>query len=122
MRILGKFWAYGVLGLSLLSGGLLVSDKAYAAGACGNCKITSLGVTSTGYMMVSTALDMAGPCANKTWMVFDTSTVKGKALQSVITAAYLSGTRVDIAGTNGCTTTAVAGLVAEALNSVVTRQ
>lgn len=121
MRWSRNFWAFGVLGLSLLSGGLLVSDHAYAAGACGNCKITSIGVSNTGYFIVSTSLDMAGPCSNKTWMVFDTSTTKGKALQAVVTAAYLSGSRVDLAGANTCTTTATAGIIAETLNNVVIR-
>jgi hypothetical protein len=54
-------------------------------------------------------------------MVFDTSTNKGKALQSIVTAAYLSGSRVDLAGANTCTTTATAGIVAETLNNVVIR-
>ena len=121
MHSLRKFCGLGVLGFGLLSGGLLLSQRAYAAGACGNCKLTSLGVTNTGYMIVSTGLDMAGPCGNKTWMVFDTSTVKGKALQAVATAAYLAGSRVDLAGANTCTTVATAGIVAETLNNIVIR-
>jgi hypothetical protein len=122
MHWLQKKWAFGVLGLGLLSAGVLLTERAYAAaGACGNCRITSVGVTNTGFMIVSTSLHMNGPCSNPTWMVFDTSTTKGKALMSLVTGAYLSGASVDMAGTNTCSTTATGGMVAEYLNNIVIR-
>jgi hypothetical protein len=71
--------------------------------------------------MLGTALNMAGPCSNPTWMVFDPNTAKGKAIFSIASAAYLSGTRVDVVGTNSCATSATAGVAAENLNTIVTR-
>ncbi|HKO50079.1 MAG TPA: hypothetical protein VJV79_20250 [Polyangiaceae bacterium] len=120
MRSARKCWPFGILGVGLLSAGLLLTYRAYAAaGACGNCKITRIGSTSTGYVIVTTSLNMAGPCANPNWMVFDPNSAKGKSLMSLASAAYLSGARIDMAGTNSCSSSATAGIVAENMDTLL---
>jgi len=117
-----KIWGLGVLSVGLLSAGLLITYRAYAAsGACGNCKLTSIGMTSTGWVMIGTGLNMAGPCANPNFMVFDPNSVKGTAAMALASAAFLSGARVDLNGTNSCSTAAGAGVVAENMNTILLR-
>ena len=117
-----KIWGFGVLSVGLLLAGLFVSYRAYAAtGACGNCKLTSIGMTSTGWVMIGTSLNMAGPCSNPTFMVFDPNSVKGTAAMALASAAFLSGARVDLNGTNSCSTSSGAGVVAENLNTILLR-
>jgi hypothetical protein len=88
--------------------------KAYASGACNNCLITGLSYAPDGKVVVQTSLDMAGPCAGKTGMWFDSTTAKGKTLLSLTQSAFLAGKRVNMNGNNVCT--AVVTTTLEELN------
>jgi hypothetical protein len=89
----------GALALALWLG----SVEAYAAGACGNCFLTRLMMLSDGKVLVGTGLNMAGPCTNKTWMWFDSTTAKGKTLLAMVQSAYLAGKHTSMTGSNVCT-------------------
>lgn len=114
MRTVRSILTVATLGIAMLAG----APKANA-GTVLNAKITQVSVEGTSHVTVKFSLNISGKPACATpihTMAFDASTGKGKAMLSVVNAAFLSNLTVAAVGANACTT--VTGISYETLNSL----
>lgn len=75
------------------------------AGSIGNATISKIGITPSGnlaYVFFTSSLTSPA-CTTGNGVVFDHSTVIGKARFTALTSAYLAGKRVTVQGNSSCT-------------------
>lgn len=114
---------------SLFAFAVLVSSSSAFAGIAQSQRISQIGIygsSTTPYIIfyLENGVSNAPSCAQWTGtMVLDISTARGKALQQLLTSAYLSGRNVQITGSGSCVTpSGSGGLAMETISYAIMQQ